>query len=242
MRRRQTLVSRLTIVSLLTVFALLACSEPAQPTLSLYRAVHIGDLDQVKRHLYWHTDIDQPDVDGDTPLHVAAQNGKVTIAEHLLSHGANPDVLDASGRTPLEVALRFGKTQVAQTLVEHGARIDPQALLLELVGQGISDRDTFSFLARNGAEIDRADDQGRTSLTLAIQGGYLDTVNRLLIEGADVNQPDGRGRMPLAIALKRSDGKATDRQTIVELLQRNGARSRPESAAAPTLETPETSK
>lgn len=231
---------RLLILSLSTALTLVACGEPAQPTESLYRAVHTGDLDQVKRNLDWHADVNQPDVDGDTPLHVAASTGRVAIAEQLLSHGANPEALDASGRTPLKVALLFGKTQVARSLIEQGAALDAQAMLIDLVGQGVSDRDTFAFLTRAGADVDRVDAQSRTPLGIAVEGGYLNTAQRLLELGADVNRPDGRGRMPLAIALAQANGKNADRQTIVEILKRNGARRKLEPAAAPNTENPET--
>lgn len=207
----------------LSVFLLAACSEPARPTVNLHRAVAIGDLDQVKRHVYWDTDVDQPDAQGDYPLHVAARQGSVNITRVLLEAGADPSVRDAAGATPLQTALLTGKTQVAKALIAHGVPLEPQALLLELADAGISDRDSFELLLRQGAELNRVDPNGDTALTRAIARGHLETVARLILLGADVNQPDAQGRPPLDVALEHADGRHGDRTQIVERLQRHGA-------------------
>ncbi|WP_245232365.1 ankyrin repeat domain-containing protein [Thiorhodococcus minor] len=210
---------------------LVGCTEPEPPTLSLYLAVHTGDLDQVKRHLYWETDINRADVDGNYPLHVAAHDGRVRIARALVEHGAALGASNAAGQTALRVALGNGKTQVAQMLVNEGARIDPQAMLAELVRAGVSDRDSFELLLRLGASLSQVDDAGNTLMHLAIASGHLKTVARLIALGADVNQPDGSGQRPLTLALGRARQSRGDSQDIVALLERNGAAARPSEAA-----------
>ena len=90
------------------------CAEPPKPTVNLYRAVHVGDLDQIKRHLFWGTDVNQPGPNGDYPLHVAVGQGRVAIAKELLKHGAKTEVHDALGRTPLQLALANGKVPAAK--------------------------------------------------------------------------------------------------------------------------------
>ena len=213
---------RLSIISLTLVLAA-GCTEPAPPTMSLYRAVQTGDLDQVKRHIYWETDVSQPDAEGDYPLHVAARDGRVRIARALVEDGADPGALNGADHTALRVALGHGKTQVAQMLIEHGAALDAQAMLAELVLAGISDRDSFELLLRRGVDLSRRDPTGRTLLHLAIDAGHLSTVARLVELGADVSAPDATGQTPLALAVQRAEGGAGDRRGIVELLERNGA-------------------
>lgn len=218
----------LPVVSLSLAMSLLACSEPAPPTMSLYLAVERGDLDQVKRHLYWNTEIGRPDATGDLPLHVAAGAGRVDIARRLVRHGADPLALNAAGETPLEVALANGKTQVAQMLVEQGTPLDAQAMLVKQVAAGVSDRDVFEFLLRRGAQVNRADADGNTPLHIAILRGHLATVGRLLIYGADVNQKDGSGRLPLDLARTvASNREHPDGRDILKLLERSGARADP---------------
>ena len=82
-----------------------ACTEPPEPTESLYRAVHNGNLYQLKRHIYWKTDINQFDTDGYTPLQVVSRDGRWTFAETLLKHGADVNKVAPGKKTALELAL-----------------------------------------------------------------------------------------------------------------------------------------
>ncbi len=205
----------------LTALLLSGCSEPPRPTITLYRAIHSGDLDQIKRHLYWGTDVNQPDPDGDYPLHVAARRGRVVISKELLGHGADPNAENLAGATPLRVALGEGKTQVAQVLAEKGAADDPQDLLFDLVRDGVTDRDSLKFLVDRGADVNSTDANGDAALHIAVRNDQLLLVKRLIDQGADVNLPDGQGRTPLEIAA------VNENRYITNELARYGARSAP---------------
>jgi ankyrin repeat protein len=211
------------VFSLLALTALLlsGCSEPPRPTITLYRAIHSGDLDQIKRHLYWKTDINHPDPDGDYPLHVAARRGRVVISKELLSHGADPNAENLAGATPLRVALGEGKTQVAQVLAEKGAADDPQDLLFDLVRDGVTDRDSLKFLVDRGADVNATDAKGDAALHIAVRNDQLLLVKRLIDQGADVNLADGQGRTPLEIAT------VNENRYITNELARYGARAAP---------------
>ena len=179
---------------------LVACAEPEPPTVNLYRAIHSGDLDQIKRHIYWGTDLNQAGPDGNFPLHVAARNGRVVICRELLANGADVDVADARGHTPLQVALIEGKTQVAQEMIDHRATDDPQPLLFLLAREGVTDRDSLEFIVRRGADVDARDHTGATVLHIAAGEDNLSLVKRMIDLGADVNAVDSDGRTPLVIA------------------------------------------
>ena len=58
---------------------------------------------------------------GFTALHLAAQNGHVSIARELLDHGADPTVVNEKGAAPLHIAAAYGRLEVLELLLgqEH---------------------------------------------------------------------------------------------------------------------------
>lgn len=205
------------LIVAMAALILVACNEPARPTINLYRAVHAGDLDQIKRHLYWGTDVNQADPQGEMPLHVAARRGRVVSTRELLKHGADVNAENRTGETPLYAALANGKTQVARVLVGGGAADEPQVLFFHLVGQGVDDRDSLDFLTKLGTDINARNEDGDTALHLAVRNERLLLSTRLIDQGADVNLPDKEGRTPLALA------RANNNRNIIALLERFGA-------------------
>ncbi len=196
---------------------LLSCAQPEPPTISLYRAIHAGDLDQIKRHLYHNTDINQPDREGQMPLHVAAERGRLVISRMLIDHGAQLDAHNRSDHTALEVAVLAGKIPVARLLLQRGATLDAQHLLFEAIRANANFRDVFEFLVRQGVDVNAPNDTGDTPLVLAARLGYRLVVKRLIDRGADVNLPSNGGVTPLAAAEEIGNGD------VIRLLKNNGA-------------------
>jgi ankyrin repeat protein len=200
------------------VLPLSACTEPDRPTIGLYLAVQRGDLDQIERHLFWGSDINQPDVDGRMPLHVAAEQGRWPVAKLLIKNGADINASDRNGHSPVYVALMAGRTQVVRHMVKMGALIEPDELLAEATRNGVADRDVVELMLQQGADIDHQTKEGVTPLILAIKKGERLLVKRLILYGADVNKPGKDGEMPLAIA------NSLGNDSIIRLLRQNGAR------------------
>ena len=193
------------------------CAEPDRPTVSFYRAIHIGDLDQIERHLYWGAEVNARDADGNMPLHVAAAAGRWVAVELLLDHGADIEARSRNGETPIEAALMAGRTQVADLLLERGARLDADALLHQVVQNRVEDRDVVRFLVQRGGDIDHPGEKGKTPLHEAVAGGYRGIAKLLVGQGADVNAVDGEGRTPLDLAVAKGD------QDLAALLRSQGA-------------------
>lgn len=201
----------------LALLMITGCSEPDRPTISLYRAVHAGDINQLERHLYWGADVNAPDPDGDTPLHVASARGRLIVARMLLDGGAKINAPNRDGKTPLYVALMKGRTQLADLLVKRGAKLDPNDMLHEVARNGVADRDVIRFLVANGGDINSPDEHGDTPLHLAVRQGERVVAKHLINQGADVNAVNQAGEAPLDLAVSRND------KDIIQLLERNGA-------------------
>jgi ankyrin repeat protein len=202
---------------MLALLTISGCTEPDRPTISLYRAVHVGDINQLERHLHWGADVNAPDPDGNMPLHVASARGRLIVARMLLDGGAEVDARNRDGQTPLYVALMNGRTQLAQMLVQRGAQFDPDGLLREVARNGVADRDVIRYLVANGGDINSSDKNGDTPLHLAVRQGERVVAKHLIDQGADVNALNQAGEAPLDIAIRRDDSD------ITQLLQRNGA-------------------
>jgi len=211
-----TMYSR-SALALLAALLLAGCSSYDEPTIGFYLAIHRGDLNQIERHIHWGTDINQPDANGDPPLHVAVRQGRLVIARLLVRNGARIDAVDAAGHTALHAALMSGRTQIADFLIESGATFDADELLDEAVRNGVNDRDVFAFLKARGADPNHRDARGRTPLINAIGTGNRVAARMLIGIGADVNLADSDGKRPLEYARDQSIPE------LVSLLTRNGA-------------------
>eukprot|EP01022_Parablepharisma_sp_SALTPOND_P030305 TRINITY_DN7594_c0_g1_i1.p1 TRINITY_DN7594_c0_g1~~TRINITY_DN7594_c0_g1_i1.p1 ORF type:complete len:430 (-),score=56.77 TRINITY_DN7594_c0_g1_i1:4271-5560(-) len=71
-------------------------------------------------------DVNAKGLDEFTPLHFAASEGHLEVAETLLKAGANVDAVSSSLRTPLHVACNRGYGQMLELLMKNKANINAQ--------------------------------------------------------------------------------------------------------------------
>lgn len=68
--------------------------------------------------------VNDEDIDGFSPLHLAAAQGKIDVAEILLNNGANVSAYDHQKQTPLHLAAETGQPEMCQLLIDKGAEIN----------------------------------------------------------------------------------------------------------------------
>lgn len=91
--------------------------------LNLYEASALGRAGRLKTILgQSRRRVNEPGVDGHTPLGLAAAFGQPDAVKVLLDHGADPGVATKAGVTPLAVALAAGHADVAELLRSRGAK------------------------------------------------------------------------------------------------------------------------
>ena len=206
------------LLLILVVPLLSGCSEPDRPSISLYLAVQRGDLDQLERHIYWESEIDAEMPNGQYPLQVAAEKGRIIMVRKLLEHGVDINRKSSTGDTALDLSILSGRTQIADMLLEAGASLDASALLLKAAAAGIKDRDSVRFLLEHGADIEQRDANGDTSLLIAIRQDNHRLATYLVNQGANVNVTMADGTSALQLA--RQEGA----NELISLLERFGAR------------------
>lgn len=128
----------------------------------LHLAVSENSPPKILRLLADNADIDQPNIRGDTPLHLAVRLKANECAKILLQAKANPSTPDKfSLLTPLMTAAKIGNSTIIPHLID--AKADPHK--------------------KNG--------QGKTALDLAINNHQMQTsdVLRTLVPGLNIRKP-----------------------------------------------------
>ena len=94
------------------------------PQIDLRMMVMAGNLEGVKKLINEGADVNEADLTGLTPLHVAAGQDRVEIAQILIDNGAKIEAEDAMGQTPLYMAVEFSNDRIVELLINAGAETD----------------------------------------------------------------------------------------------------------------------
>eukprot|EP01116_Phalansterium_solitarium_P002159 TRINITY_DN1202_c0_g1_i11.p2 TRINITY_DN1202_c0_g1~~TRINITY_DN1202_c0_g1_i11.p2 ORF type:complete len:361 (+),score=111.58 TRINITY_DN1202_c0_g1_i11:3888-4970(+) len=187
----------------------------------LHVAAESGHADLVGTLLHDETvAVDGRNVHEETPLFLAATDGREAAVSALLAAGANPNLPDESGHTPLAVACSKGHTAIVGRLLDAGASVDDAnesgwTPLHAAASRGHAK--VAAMLLARGATADARDDDNYTPLHAAAFGGFADIVELLTGAGAPVDAVDLAGWTPLHKACARGH------DTIVERLIELGA-------------------
>ena len=124
-------------------------------------------------------DVNQPAVNGITPLMTAAFGGHTGMAKQLLAKGANPAALDRLQKNAMTYAAGAGRTEIVAMLLAHG--VDANAVYANdltalMWAAGFGKTDTVRVLLAAGANPALKDNRGKTAADIARGEGFVDTV------------------------------------------------------------------
>jgi ankyrin repeat protein len=170
-------------LALIISFRAAGAGRPGQMH-DIFAALSLEDVNAVREALESDDDaVHATDVEGNTPLHVAASYGSAPIVAALLDNGADADARNRSGLTPLAMAVREASkpVDVVQVLLARGARPDvslPEGQTLLHVAARTPNLDprVITLLAGSrtapaSTQLAARDASGRTPLELAVQNG-----------------------------------------------------------------------
>jgi peptidoglycan/LPS O-acetylase OafA/YrhL len=96
-------------------------NEKKPPRVSLHVAALQGNLDTVKQHINYGSDLNEKDAYGSSPLIIAATFGKTEVARALVDAGADIQITNNEGSTPLHIAAFLCRTEIVKALLDKGA-------------------------------------------------------------------------------------------------------------------------
>lgn len=101
-------------------------SPPAQrvstvPASSYLNSIRGGNLSAVEYYIKNNSSPNDPLSNGATPLKNAVVSTQISVAEFLISQGADVNARDGSGKTALTWALQLGSKSMVSMLRQHGA-------------------------------------------------------------------------------------------------------------------------
>lgn len=203
----------------------LPCDEDMTPPVS--RAGGFWNHEDIARYLVEKgANLNQVDKNGDTPLHIAAYNGRKDLCAFYLDHGAKLEAKNNNGFTPfLSACDGFGghdedKPGTRRLLMERGANVKAvdkekrNAINLlfckyddfPLIYNAYPDYDFLKTLVEKGVKIDNAGKYSDTPLLTTVyasakESGLDKYVRDLVSLGANVNQKHKNGYTPLTMAI-----------------------------------------
>jgi ankyrin repeat protein len=126
--------------------------------------------------------VNQPAINGVTPLMAAAFEGNTDVARVMLDKGADTAALDRLQKNAMTYAAGEGRTDVVRLLIASG--VDPNAVyrndltaLMWAAGNGHTE--TVEALLAAGAKRDLRDNRGKSALDMAREEGHATTAGVL---------------------------------------------------------------
>lgn len=198
----------LSIVGTVIVLSIPRAGVAADPV-SLLDAVKAGDLPAVQTSLQRHSDPNQTEPDGATPLHWAVQQDRLDVVQALISAGANVNAKNRYGSTPLVLAATTGNASVTDALLKAGAdaRVSvPETGSVLIAAARTGNPEVIKLLLAAGADVNFPERySGQTALMWAAAEGHSEAVKALLAGGAKVDAKAHDQRTALFFAVRKGD-------------------------------------
>lgn len=161
-------------------------------------------------------EVNEPDSNQCTPLHLAAYGGCAAAIQVLVDSFATLDACDWCQRTPLHYAAVEGNTQAAEVLIKAGAAWDVhdwcQRIPVHDAASG-GHVDFIEVLAKQGNSVNALSDGQWTPLHHAAHGGHPGVIRALVKHGAAVDAQDHNQLTPLHYA-----ASGGSKETLLELI------------------------
>ncbi len=170
---------------------------------AMHNAVKLGDRILMQILMENGYDVDQPDENYQTPVHIAVVNGNMDCLKYLIKSGAKCETRDKHGQTPLHLSADQGNFDSLKYLIDRGADLTEKdshgCTPLHLSSYGKS-CECLKYLIERGANLEAKDEHGNTPLHLSAYRGNLEWVEYLIQKKAEVEATNNDKRTPLHLS------------------------------------------
>lgn len=112
------------LLPIIAVSMIVGCGKP-EPAIDIWAAAATGDIDAIKQHVDFGTDINAKEPgNGSTPLIVAAFYGYTDAMKVLVANGASLDLQNNQGSTALHTAAFICNPEAVSLLLLRGANTE----------------------------------------------------------------------------------------------------------------------
>jgi ankyrin repeat protein len=207
-------------LAVIFLFGIKSLSASPNANYNLVKAADRSDLAGIKKALAAGADINTRDVwygairdRGDTALMKACEQGKLPIAQYLLSQGASVHIRDKGGYSALFYAARGGEYEIVSLLLKKGLPISDRgkykdsAYVFSIKGNRRSD--IIRLLLKHGANPKITNHSGYNLLLLAASDGDTGLIRELLKRGLPVDMTSKKRKTtPLIAACEKGHYQA----------------------------------
>ncbi len=172
----------------------------------IHLAAEHGHIPMLRLLLSTGSSVAATDLLKQTPLHRAAKSGNLDAVQLLLNNGASIETRDRIGRTTLIAASHGKNPALIKWLLERGANVNAQTVSGMTALHVSSQRSAkiTALLLDSGADIDPADNAGKTPLTALISSNIVKhwpNIQLLIKRGASLTKTDSKGKQAIDFSL-----------------------------------------
>ncbi|MEI0699012.1 ankyrin repeat domain-containing protein [Brachyspira intermedia] len=181
----------------------------------LMNAISKGDMKALEKLVKDDTDLNKQ-YDKITPLCLAAARNDKEMVKFLVEKGADINLEDGYGYTPLIIAMKYRNIDLAKNIVDLKPDLNaicsatgdtPLTYLAREVWFGT---DLCYYMIKNGADVNKKNDNGDTPLIVAVQNvvGSYGMLGVIINMGADYNIKNKEGKTAMDIVIEEDDKSA----------------------------------